>query len=166
MLNFLLLYVPVHPLKESYLIKFIQDAVKLQCLLPCYVVCFHYLIQSVLGMLLDLAKFNRGGIHWLHHMLHVFLYTEHVTLLASTTLSTYRIPATQVHPHRCHFILPLFRLQGNACLLFITQKLALDSGFSLAVRRLCDLWLSFLCFYLVKSFIYSSDSNRFRKKFI
>lgn len=61
MLNFLLLYVPVHPLKESYLLKFIQDAVKLQCLLPCYVVCFHYLIQSVLGMLLDVAKFNRGG---------------------------------------------------------------------------------------------------------
>lgn len=76
MLNFLLLYLPVHPLKESCLLKFIQDAVKLQCLLPCYVVCFHYLIQSVLGMLLDLAKFNRGGIHWLHHMLHVFLYTE------------------------------------------------------------------------------------------
>lgn len=61
MLNFLLLYLPVHPLKESCLLKFIQDAVKLQCLLPCYVVCFHYLIQSVLGMLLDVAKFNRGG---------------------------------------------------------------------------------------------------------
>lgn len=47
MLNFLLLN--LHPLKGAYLSKFVEDAVKLHCLFPCYIACFHSYIQSVTG---------------------------------------------------------------------------------------------------------------------
>ena len=105
-------------------------------------------------------EINRSRI-WIYIFWQCPLYCIVISNLKSSIFfGAYRVPATEVDPHRCHFLLFLFRFQGDACLLFITQKFRLCSWISCRLKSLCNLQISFLWFYLSKSYLHYISAEK------